>query len=84
VYKNTGCFKTASQLLKLTHIYSEDVYSASNCRNVAKYTKFYEGDLWFNVTFTGSAGCLKNSFTIVFQMLLPGKKASFIFQLSTP
>jgi hypothetical protein len=43
------------------------------CHNVAKYIKFYLGELRFNVTSTGNAGCFKKSFTLVFQMLLCGE-----------
>jgi hypothetical protein len=46
--------------------------SVLNCHNVAKYAKFYLGQLQFNVTFTGNAGNLKMSFTVVFEMLLCG------------
>jgi hypothetical protein len=39
------------------------MYSAFNCHNVAKYTEFYLGELRFNVTSTGNAGCFKTNFT---------------------
>jgi hypothetical protein len=33
--------KRVLQLLKLIQIYSEDMYSVLNCRNVAEHTEFY-------------------------------------------
>jgi hypothetical protein len=44
-------------------MYSEDIYSVSNCHNVANHAEFYLGELWFTVTFTGNAECFKNNFT---------------------
>jgi hypothetical protein len=49
------------------------MYSVLNGGNIAKHTELYLVYLQFNLTFTGNAGCLKNSGTIVFQMLLCGK-----------
>jgi hypothetical protein len=46
------------------------MYSVLNSHNVEEHIEFYLGLLRFNVTFTGNAGCLKRSFTMVFQMLL--------------
>jgi hypothetical protein len=51
--------KRALQLSKLIYIYSEDIHRALNCHNVANYSKFYLGQLRFNATSTGNAGCLK-------------------------
>jgi hypothetical protein len=39
------------------------MYGILNCHNVANHTEFY-------LTSSGNAGCLKNSFTMVLQMLL--------------
>jgi hypothetical protein len=39
------------------------MHSVLNCHNVAKHTEFYLGQLRFNVTSTGNAGCFKKSFT---------------------
>jgi hypothetical protein len=39
------------------------MYSVLNCHNVAKHTEFYLGQLRFNATCTGNAGCFKKSFT---------------------
>jgi hypothetical protein len=44
-----------------------------NCYNVANHTKFYLGQLRFNVTSTGNAGCFLKSFTMVFKRLLCGQ-----------
>jgi hypothetical protein len=39
------------------------MYSALNCRNVAKYAEIYLGWLRFNVTSTSDVGCFKKRFT---------------------
>jgi hypothetical protein len=49
------------------------MYSLLNCHNVAKHTEIYLGQLQFNVTSTGNAGCFKKSFTMVLQTLLCGE-----------
>jgi hypothetical protein len=49
------------------------MHSILSCHNVAKYTEFYLRQLLFNVTFAGNAECFKNSFNMVFQMLLCGE-----------
>jgi hypothetical protein len=38
------------------------MYNVLNYHNVAKHTEFYLGQLLFNVTFTGNAGCFKKVF----------------------
>jgi hypothetical protein len=35
------------------------MYRVLNCHNVAKHTQFYLRQLWFNVTSSGIAGCVK-------------------------
>jgi hypothetical protein len=35
------------------------MYNLLNCHNVAKDTEFYLEELWFNVTSTGNARCLR-------------------------
>jgi hypothetical protein len=37
------------------------MYSVLNCHNVAKQTKFYLGQLRFNVPFAGNAVCFKSA-----------------------
>jgi hypothetical protein len=49
------------------------MYCVFNCHNVARHTKFYVGQLWFNMTSTGKARCIEKSVTKGFQMLLRGK-----------
>jgi hypothetical protein len=44
------------------------------CQNVAKHTKMH-----FNVNYIGNAGCFKNSFTMIFQMLLCGECYEIIY-----
>jgi hypothetical protein len=39
------------------------MHSVLNCHNVAKHIEFYLGQLLFNVTSTGNAGCLKKNVT---------------------
>jgi hypothetical protein len=65
--------KGVLQLWKLIYIYLEGMYSVLNFHNVAEHAQFYVGSLRFNVTFTDNAGCLKKSFTMVFQILLCGE-----------
>jgi hypothetical protein len=36
------------------------MYNVLNSHNVAEYSEFYLGQLWFNVTSIGNAGCFKN------------------------
>jgi hypothetical protein len=49
------------------------MYSILSCQNVEKQTEFYLGELRFNVTFTGNAGCFKKSFTVLLEVLLCGE-----------
>jgi hypothetical protein len=51
------------------------------CHNVANHPEFCLGWLLFNVTFTGNAGCFKNNFTVVFQMLLCGECYENVYTL---
>jgi hypothetical protein len=37
------------------------VYSVLNCYNIARHTELYLGELWFNVTVNGNAGCFKKA-----------------------
>jgi hypothetical protein len=41
--KNVGCFKKSFTTLKVYMNLSQDIYSVSNCHNVAKHTEFYLG-----------------------------------------
>jgi hypothetical protein len=49
------------------------MYSVLDCHNVGKHAEFYLGLLRFNMASTGNAGYFKNSFTMLFQMLLCGE-----------
>jgi hypothetical protein len=68
-----GVSKRALQLWEIIWIYSEDMFSVLNYHNIAKYAELYVGQLGLIVTSTDNVECLKNSFTIVFQMLLFGE-----------
>jgi hypothetical protein len=49
-HTHTVCYKKSFTNLKAYINYSEDMYSVLNCHNEGKHTKFYLGQLWFNVS----------------------------------
>jgi hypothetical protein len=55
------------------------MYKVSNCQNMAKHTEFYVGQLQFNVTSNGNAGCLKKGSKMVLQMLLCGERYENVY-----
>jgi hypothetical protein len=63
-------------------MYSEGFFSILNYHNVDKYSKFYLGYLWFNVTFTDNAWCFRKSFTMVLQILMRGESYENVYNWS--